>query len=260
MKCKICENESVPLFIRKVLNKYDVKYFHCENCGFIFTEDPYWIEESYSSAINLSDTGIMDRNIHYSRLTSVLLYFFFDRNAKFLDYGGGYGIFTRLMRDVGFDFYWEDKFCENILAKGFEFRHSDQTKVKAVTAFEVFEHLINPVEEINKMLKLSDTIIFSTDLLPVEKPKPEDWWYYAFDHGQHIAFYSSRTLKLIADKYQLNVFSFGSFHVLTKNKINLSIAKFLLRLSKYGIFLLVKKNMKSLIWDDHIKLETKSGS
>ncbi|MHB1685934.1 MAG: class I SAM-dependent methyltransferase [Ignavibacteriaceae bacterium] len=258
MKCKICEKESNLLFTSKVLGKYDVKYFHCGNCGFIFTEYPYWIEESYSSAINLSDTGIMDRNIHYSRLTSVLLFFFFDKRAKFLDYGGGYGIFTRLMRDVGFDFYWEDKFCGNILAKGFKFDSLNPVKVSVVTAFEVFEHLVNPKEEIDKLLSLSDTIIFSTELLPVEKPKPEDWWYYSFDHGQHVAFYSSKTLNFIADKYQLKVFSFGNFHVLTKNKINLFLARFLLNLSKFGIFLFVKKSMKSLIWDDHIKLKTKS--
>ncbi len=258
MKCKICQSESEILFTEKVLDKYNVKYFHCRSCGFIFTEEPHWIEESYSSAINSSDTGIMDRNIHYSRLTSVLLYFFFDKHEKFLDYGGGYGIFTRLMRDVGFDFYWDDKFCENILARGFEFIRSGQEKVKAVTAFEVFEHLINPIEEINKMLKLADTIIFSTELLPVEKPDPKDWWYYSFDHGQHVAFYSSKTLRFIAGKYQLNVFSFGSLHVLTKNKFNPLLAKLLLKFSRYGTFFFVKRNMKSLIWDDHIKLKAKA--
>jgi hypothetical protein len=44
----------------------------------------------------------------------------FDANNRFIDYGGGYGLFVRLMRDAGFDYYWFDKFCDNVLSKGFE--------------------------------------------------------------------------------------------------------------------------------------------
>ncbi len=38
----------------------------------------------------------------------------------FLDYAGGYGVFTRLMRDIGFDFYWHDPYTQNLFANGFE--------------------------------------------------------------------------------------------------------------------------------------------
>ena len=43
------------------MDKYDVKYFLCGNCGFVFTEEPYWLNEAYKSAINISDTGIVTR-------------------------------------------------------------------------------------------------------------------------------------------------------------------------------------------------------
>jgi hypothetical protein len=92
-----------------ILNKYDIKYYHCVNCGFLQTEESYWLNEAYDESINISDTGIMSRNIHLSKITTLILYFFFDKNNKFLDFAGGYGIFTRLMRDIGFDFYWSDK-------------------------------------------------------------------------------------------------------------------------------------------------------
>jgi len=45
MNCKICSSNSSHIFSHDVLKKYNVKYFKCENCGFIQTENPYWLEE-----------------------------------------------------------------------------------------------------------------------------------------------------------------------------------------------------------------------
>jgi len=52
-------------------------------------EEPFWLEEAYSSSINLSDTGYLVRNLFLAKRLTVVLYFIFGRNAKFLDYGGG---------------------------------------------------------------------------------------------------------------------------------------------------------------------------
>lgn len=123
MKCKICNSKSINIFNAKILKKYNRKYFHCQNCGFLQTEDPYWLEEAYEESINISDTGIMSRNLSLSQLSTLILFFFFNKNAKFLDFAGGYGIFVRLMRDIGFDFYWYDKFSNNLLARGFEYKN-----------------------------------------------------------------------------------------------------------------------------------------
>ena len=110
----------------------------------------------------------------------------------FLDYAGGYGVFTRLMRDIGFDFYWHDPYTQNLFANGFEDDLKSNSKFELLTAFEVFEHLVNPKEELEKMLRFSDTIVFSTELMPQEIPDPEEWWYYGFNHGQHISFYTRK--------------------------------------------------------------------
>ena len=255
MKCKICNAEAKLEFVHKVIQKYDVEYYYCPNCAFLFTEEPYWLEESYKIPINLADTGIMSRNLYFSKAISSIIYLFFEKNDKFLDYAGGYGIFTRLMRDIGFDFYWDDKYTENILARGFEYDPEKQKGFELLTTFEVFEHLVNPVEEIRRMLELSTNIIFSTELLPSKVPSPESWWYYGFTHGQHISFYSGRTLKYIAEKYSLNFYSFGEIHLFTKKKINPILFQFIIRLSKYGLGFLVSQLMKSKTWDDHLYLE-----
>ena len=123
MNCKICNKKSNYIFNAKILNKYNIEYYHCPNCGFLQTEEPFWLEEAYKESINISDTGIMVRNLYLSKITTLIIYFLFDKNKKFLDYAGGYGIFVRLMRDIGFDFYWYDKYSENLLARGFEYKN-----------------------------------------------------------------------------------------------------------------------------------------
>lgn len=63
MICKICAKQSNQIFKTKILNKYDISYFHCKHCGFLQTEEPYWLDEAYAESINMSDTGYMQRNL-----------------------------------------------------------------------------------------------------------------------------------------------------------------------------------------------------
>ena len=65
------------------------------------------------------------------------------------------------MRDIGFDFYRYDKFSENLLARGFEYKNGG---IELITCFEAFEHFDKPIEEIENMFKISKNILFSTEL------------------------------------------------------------------------------------------------
>jgi hypothetical protein len=252
MICKICNSKTEKKFSVKILHNYDAEYFQCAKCGFLFAADPYWLDEAYKSAINISDTGIMGRNLHFSKVVSVIIYFLFNKDGKFLDYAGGYGIFTRLMRDIGFDFYWHDPYCKNLLSRGFEYNASMKEEIKVITAFEVFEHLVNPINEIKKMLDISPNIFFSTELLSNPVPGPEEWWYFGFEHGQHVSFYSHKTLIFIAEKFGLYFYSYRDVHLFTKRNLSFSLFKILILLSKFGLFSYVKRNLKSKTWDDHL--------
>jgi hypothetical protein len=87
------------------------------------------------------------------------------------------------------------------------------------TAFEVFEHLVNPLKDIQSIFKYSDTIIFSTELIPLNPiTKCEDWWYFATETGQHIAFYTEKALKILAKKFNCFTYSKGDLHILTKRE------------------------------------------
>jgi FkbM family methyltransferase len=215
-KCKICNSDSHYFANAKILQKYDVKYFQCSNCGFVQTEHPYWLDQAYSEAIATSDIGLVYRNNMMANITGKLLFNYFDHQAKFLDYGGGYGLFVRLMRDKGFDFHWFDKFCKNIFAKGFELEKTDKQNLELITAFELFEHLANPLQELKEIIDLCPNILFSTELLPENNPTPDKWWYYAPHEGQHIAIYTIKSLEILASKHNLKLYTNGqSLHLLT---------------------------------------------
>ena len=119
------------------------------------TEEPYWLEEAYKASINDSDTGMMMRSFWHRNIAATLIYFLFNQKGQFLDYGGGYGVFVRLMRDVGYDFYWQDKHTENLFAKGFEFPVSEKLTIELLTCFEAFEHFVEPVTELKNLLSIS---------------------------------------------------------------------------------------------------------
>ena len=238
MKCKICKNESKKIFTQKVLSKYDVDYYKCDNCGFIQTQKPFWLKEAYKEPISPEDSGIIERNTYFSNLSETLIKHYFNKKRKFLDYAGGYGIFTRLMRNKGFDFYWCDLYAKNLFSKGFEYNNKD--KIEAITCFECFEHFNEPIKEIEKMLKISENIIFSTRLIPKEIPE-KNWDYFGTTHGQHIAFYSKKTLNYIAKKYKLNFYSKNNIHIITKRKINT------IQLNVIFIFIKIKIFIKKVL-------------
>jgi len=227
VSCKICGQPVNHALDATVLNKYQAVYYHCDNCGFLFPDQINWLEQAYINPINLSDTGYITRNVQLSRRTFLLFYLLFGKKFNYLDYAGGFGVLTRLMRDYGLNFFWEDKYTKNIFASGFE--QNDKT-IKAVTCFECFEHFKDPMSEIEKMIAISKNIFFSTELIKNNTVPEKDWNYFGFEHGQHIAFYSIDTLRYIAKKYQLHLYSNGtSLHFFTEKKINPLMFKILLK-------------------------------
>lgn len=216
-RCRICGSLSAPVFVMRLMNKYNVQYFHCTSCGFLQTEKPFWLEEAYQNPINLSDTGIILRNQRLARIVTSLLFIVFDRKGKFLDYAGGFGLFTRMMRDIGFDFYWHDPFTKNEMARGFD--HVVGNRYSTVTSFESFEHFEDPVAELGKIMDLCDSLIISTEPLPEPLPAPNDWWYYGTEHGQHISLFSKKSLRVLASKLNAHCYSMDNVHIFTRKPL-----------------------------------------
>lgn len=218
MRSKITGGVTEKLFSAKILNKYEVDYFRCEETGFIQTEEPYWLEEAYSSAITKLDVGLVSRNENLRERTIPILNNYKSANEKFLDYAGGYGLFTRMMRDRGFNYFHVDPYCQNIFAEFFDLADLDKnTKFELVTAFEVFEHLPNPLKGIKEMLAYSDSLLFSTELQPEGLKGIDEWWYFIPETGQHVSLFTKKALDFIAKQLGYNFYSDGiNLHLFTK--------------------------------------------
>jgi len=251
MKCKICAQDTKKIFNKLILNKYLADYFHCLDCNFIQTEDPYWLEEAYGEV----EGQLISRSENLRDKLKIILPLFFNEKGKFLDFAGGVGILTQMMREKGFDFYWLDKYCKNIFAKGFE--HKDG-KYEATTVIECFEHFVDPLKEIEEIFSLSDNIIFTTLLLP--RKFNQDWWYFAPHQGQHISFYSTSALEKIAKKFDASFYSDGYMHLLTKKPLELRQKSwkisFLASLNK--IFGRKKEFSKYGAWYEVLRLKIKN--
>jgi hypothetical protein len=210
-------------FSTKVMGKYTASYEACNKCGLLAVRDPHWLEEAYSRPIASADTGLVMRNFDLaSKVAGVLYCLVGERGGgRYLDVAGGYGLLTRLMRDIGFDFYWSDKYCENIISPGFEY-DQEMGICRAVTAFEVLEHLTDPASFIKETLSkyVADFFLFSTELYEGTPPLPGDWNYYAFATGQHVAFYQRRTLEALATKLGLHFASANRLHVFSRTPVS----------------------------------------
>lgn len=253
--CKICDSRSELFDTAVVLERHTVKYYRCSKCGLVETEEPFWLEEAYASPIVDSDIGLVGRNVELARQTQVILDVLFKDGSRFVDYGGGYGMFVRLMRDAGFNFFRYDRYCANLFAKGFDVALEGEHDFDLLTAFEVFEHLADPTAELATMLSFSRNIFFTTQLLSREHPpRPSEWWYYALHGGQHVTLYTKEALLTMAEQNRLFLNSDGTIHLLTEKAVPGWLFRSLLRPKFRRLVRLLRPHRISLRGEDYFKL------
>lgn len=247
--CRAC-GDLAPFKFEGPLLGRTVSYFECTRCGYLQTEQPTWLDEAYASPINITDTGILARNVLNTRRIGSFCLLLRKRKARIVDFAGGHGIQVRMMRDAGFDAFWSDKFCENLFARGFE--HQGEP-ADIATAFEAFEHFVNPDAELTRILDVAPTVLFSTLLLPEPIPLPGTWWYYGEEHGQHVGLYQKRSLELLAKKHSARLYTNGSdLHVITKEPIGMDFRRLSIMMRLWP---LVRRFwLRPLTHDDHAAL------
>lgn len=199
MNCKLCGGSGEPFGELVVLGRHRAQYQRCRTCGYVAVENPHWLDEAYADrAIAALDTGIVMRNLWLADAVDALLRWRFRSVRTALDYGGGTGLFVRLMRDRGHDFRWTDPHCENLFARAFE--DDGSATCDLVTCFEVAEHLVDPLPTFRQLTERAPILIFSTELLPPHSPRPGEWHYYAPESGHHVGFYTAASLQALANK------------------------------------------------------------
>jgi hypothetical protein len=168
----------------------------CLGCGSLQASDPAWLPEAYAGGhLSRLDVGAAQRalaNLAAAHETARRL-----RARRILDFGGGDGLLCRLLRDYGFDAEVIDPHATPTYARAFVADALGGFDLGL--AFEVFEHLPNPGDELTPLFGAgAPAILAATELWTGQGP---DWWYLAPSSGQHVFFYSARGLSGFAARF-----------------------------------------------------------
>lgn len=218
---KSCQEEN-GLFLR--LSGIAVYYHLCGNCHFCFAPGfAGWSLDAFESNIYNPDYRTVDpdyEKVRPKNSAAQLQRMLAGKQEmiRHLDYGGGNGLLSGLLRQAGWNSHTWDPFVDKTV--------SIETlgRFNLITAYEVFEHVpdVNGLMANLNLLLADDGIILFTTLFSdghITANKRLTWWYAAPRNG-HISIFSQKSLGLLAQKHN---FLFGSFtpatHVLSRQQI-----------------------------------------
>jgi hypothetical protein len=213
LPCRLCGGTARFQFSHQVLDKYPVGYWRCEACQSLETDPPHWLDESYATLT--ADTGMVARNWQMAQITSLLLGLAgVGPDIACMDWGGGNGLFCRMMRDQGYNFVSDDKYADPFYSRGFTRQDCGITRSDIVTSFELFEHLPDPASELKEILSFEPKLwIFSTQLY---SSQDKTWKYLGPDLGRHVFFYSHAGLAKFAEANGFEFFRGRDLHMLVR--------------------------------------------
>lgn len=216
-KCRLCGQDTRYRFKKIILNKYEVSYFECSYCRSLQTESPYWLMDAYNDHAEKFDTGKASRTLeNFLILPSLYDLLEIKQSSIFVDWGGGSGLLTRLMRDVGLNYYCYDLYSKSEFSQGFLWKTRKES-ISLISAFEVVEHFPNPSIDLQNIFNLNpDFFICTTEIY---KGQDDDWFYLSPENGQHVFFYSTFGLALIASRFGYTAYPVGSYFLFSKRPL-----------------------------------------
>lgn len=204
MTCLLCQSSSTDAFT--VEKKPIHRYFHCERCDLIFVDPeqrplPEDERARYDLHQNEDTSGyrkflepLIQEIQNYSLMISKT-----PSEVKILDYGcGPTAFFSKMLAEQSFKaanydiFYFSDQVPL-------------QTSYDVITSTEVWEHFHDPLAEITQLLKILKTfglLTVMTSAHPGARLFPD--WQYRRDLT-HVIFFSERTMRWIADQFELDL-------------------------------------------------------
>jgi SAM-dependent methyltransferase len=221
MKCSLCQSHMIP-FLRK--NGYTI--FSCNTCGFAQTDlhSNYgdFIKENYEKGYFMGEPRY-SAYVNYKEDKSLILVNMrkfmgkikkYKKFGKLLDIGCAMGFFVEMAQSEGFDAYGLDpsQYAVNEAKKilgnrikeaSLETADYAQKSFDVITMFDVFEHLGDPIGDLNKIcgwLKDDGIIMIVTGNRQsvVAKIMKRRWTFYI--PPQHLYFFDRKTMKIALKK------------------------------------------------------------
>lgn len=140
-----------------------------------------------------------------------------------IDFGGGTGLLTRLLRDSGIEVTSFDPYSSQFFSSGFQATLQDLKKEKTfISAIECIEHLEQPFETFQSIVRNKQFFMFTTETNSVPSQNPNSinpWWYFSPKEGQHISFATSMGLKFFRERLGFNYYiRINELHIFSRKK------------------------------------------
>jgi glycosyltransferase involved in cell wall biosynthesis len=215
-KCRLCDGTTI---LRPELDHLydDIQYLECERCQALQTITPYWIANEKINNGNSLDTGIAQRSYLMAAITqSIITAIGVSMDSPCLDIGGGGGLFCRLMRDQGWNFFTYDPFEQARFAKSYEVDALIKGFV-VVTIIETASEFEDPLNEWKGIFAIAPEIIImstelyqgdATSLIPLLGANREKNFIY-----------SETTIDLLANSFGYSKSIIGGIILLTRFKL-----------------------------------------
>ena len=200
-----------------------IYYMMCDDCDFCFApEMRQWqlkdfAEKVYNAEYEQVDPDYADIRPKANARFLMSAIKLEGLSIRHLDYGGGNGTLSSVLREERWNSFSYDPFVDgelSVLSLG---------KFDFVTAFEVFEHvpdLKQLMVNLTSLLTPDGMVLFSTLLSDnhIRFFERLTWWYASPRNG-HISLFSAKSLKLLAAQHDLQYFNISeNLHALCKSK------------------------------------------
>lgn len=213
--CKLCGGQLRYRFSLALIGGLEGDYYECKRCSMLQSchldgISPEKLVQIYTTQSNPDlDTGAAWRQYCVIRRIENLFKYRVIRprtgSLKVLDIGAGSGFVASYFAfHLGWDAYSYDPFSVPLYSPKRFFRDWASVEQKGpfdfIIASEVFEHLVQPKQVIRRIREsLSDTTayIYITTKLYVPELVDEKWPYLAPQSGQHVCFYSRKSIEHI---------------------------------------------------------------
>lgn len=175
-------------------------YFLCSGCGTVFT--PFmdnWQGGDFSTYVYNKDYPRIDGSYNGYRAGAAanifyLAFYEYLSNLRFLDYGGGLGIQSVLLKAFGA----AEALTYDPFAVGGK---RPEGTFNIVTCLEVLEHSVNPRATIDDLISFADSqsslIFISTEVTPLDIQQQKCGWWYVCPRVGHISFLSRQAMEAV---------------------------------------------------------------
>jgi hypothetical protein len=196
MACKICGSETYELFD----TQFEIIYHRCKKCLFIYEDPKFHISsqkelEEYNRHNNsIEDQGYVNM---FKRFQSAFEPFV--KGKQVLEFGSGpEPVFSQVLSLDGYDVTSFDPYYAPDLA------YLDK-KYDLITSTEVFEHLVEPIKELEKLLdllKVGGVLAIMTQFVPEDEVFLK-WWYRR--DPTHIGFFHHKSFEHLCQVYPIEI-------------------------------------------------------